>query len=102
MTYSVSDKEGDAASLSFRIVVDDIPVFSATQGDLSLSTGVPLTVLTLPMPTGGNPPLTYSLTAEEPQDGSGQLVNNLPVGLQFCPPTQGCWQARPLLPAPTA
>ena len=91
MTYSVSDKEGDAASLSFRIVVDDIPVFSATQGDLSLSTGVPLTVLTLPMPTGGNPPLTYSLTAvlEGENEGEGEkLEGDLPAGLQFVPGTR--------------
>ena len=83
MTYSVSDQEGDESSLGFRIVVDDIPVFSSTQDDLSLSTGVPLTVLALPTSTGGNPPLTYSLTAEVPQGEGGQLVSNLPAGLQF-------------------
>ena len=88
MTYRAADKEGDAVSLNFRIVVDSIPVFSSAQGDLSLSTGVPLTVLVLPTSTGGNLPLTYSLSAEVPQGESGQLVNSLPAGLQFAPSTR--------------
>ena len=88
MTYSASDKEGDAASLSFEIVVDGIPVFSSTQNDLSLSTGVRLTALTLPTSTGGNLPLTYSLTAEVPQGESGRLEDSLPAGLQFAPNTR--------------
>ena len=87
MTYSVSDEEGDESSLIFGIVVDDIPVFSATQDDLSLSTGVPLGDLTLPDSTGGNPPLTYSLSAVlEGEDG--QLEGGLPEGLQFVPGTR--------------
>ena len=88
MTYSASDKEGDAVSLSFGIVVDGIPVFSATQEDLTLNTGVPLKTFALPASTGGNLPLTYSLTAEVMQGANGRVEDNLPAGLQFAPNTR--------------
>ena len=88
LTYSASDKEGDAVSLSFGIVVDGMPVFSSTQDDLSLGTGVPKTALTLPTSTGGNLPLTYSLSATT-ADGTVDSADNLPQGLEF-DPTQGC------------
>ena len=87
MTYSASDKEGDAVSLSFGIVVDGIPVFSATQDALSLTTGVQLKTFALPASTGGNLPLTYSLTATT-DDPNLTLPDNLPAGLQFAPNTR--------------
>ena len=87
MTYSASDKEGDAVSLSFGIVVDGIPVFSATQEDLTLNTGVQLKTFALPASTGGNLPLTYSLTATT-DDPNLTLPDNLPAGLQFAPNTR--------------
>ena len=87
LTYSASDKEGDAVSLSFGVVVDGMPVFSSTQDDLSLSTGVPKTALTLPTSTGGNLPLTYSLSATT-ADGTVDSADNLPQGLEFDPDTR--------------
>ena len=87
LTYSVSDKEGDAVSLSFKILVDGTPVFSSTQGALALKAGTPLTPVTLPVATGGNLPLTYSLSATT-SDGTVDSADSLPEGLDFAASTR--------------
>ena len=72
MTYTVVDaagnmEESDAATLTFTISVhpDTAPSFSGTVPDQTYTEGDSVS-LTLPPASGGNGPLTYSLTPEIP------------------------------------
>ncbi len=71
-TWSVTDVDGDTAELMFRITIeeDSTPDLDGT----TISTQMEYTAgrpITLPEATGGNPPVTYSITPD------------LPAGLSF-------------------
>lgn len=73
-TYTVTDVDGDATTLTFAIAITDDPDLTPTFGDATIA---PLTATacqaiarSLPAATGGDDPLTYS-------------VSNLPDGLVF-------------------
>ena len=73
-TYTVTDTDGDTRSLMFRITVrtDGAPTFgNETIRAQSYVIRSPIRPLTLPVATGGDPPLRYSLTP------------SLPPGLSF-------------------
>ena len=82
MTYRVVDSDGDAATLTFALVVtkpaprDTEPSFGAqTVANQTYTTGTAIVALVLPEATGGDRPLTYSLAPNVP-------------GLQFTPATR--------------
>jgi len=73
MTYRVTDDDGDAASLTFSIRItapaqaDTEPSFGTQRiQDQAFTVGTAITPLVLPAATGGNAPLTYSLTPNVP------------------------------------
>ncbi len=73
MTYRVVDADGDAATLRFEVrvapapVADTKPSFGGqTVPDQTYTVGAPIALLVLPAATGGNPPLSYSLTPTVP------------------------------------
>ncbi len=71
-TYRAEDSDGDVAGLLFTIAIRPRVTFgSATIAPQNYSTGAPITLLTLPEASGGNPPLSYS------------IVEALPDGLTF-------------------
>ncbi len=79
-TYTVTDRDGDTDSLTFRITVsaDAMPSFgSATIEDKVTVNGVTAVMETLPLATGGNGTLTYSLT------DAGSNALNLFAGLDW-------------------
>ena len=82
MTYRVEDADGDAATLRFDVRVNPTPVVDAepsfgprTVADQTYTVGVSIASLVLPEASGGNTPLTYSLTPAVP-------------GLSFSPSTR--------------
>ena len=79
MTYRVEDADGDAATLTFDLRIDSAdtePGFGPrTVADRTYTVGVAIASLVLPEASGGNAPLTYSLTPEVP-------------GLRFYPSTR--------------
>ena len=87
LTYTVTDADGDEATLEFDIVVavpDLLPSFGAGDvADQAYVRGVWIAPLALPEAAGGDPPLTYALAP-------------LPAGLAFDP------AARTLSGAPEA
>ncbi len=87
-TYTVTDGDGDTAALNFDIEVAAEPRPAFAQGVAitipSWTAGTAISTLQLPAATGGNAPLTYSLTTP------------LPTGLTFNP------TARTLTGTPTA
>ena len=77
LTYRAEDVDGHAATLSFAVLVDDVPSFgSATVANLTWAIGTVHSAGPLPVATGGNGTLTYSL---QRADGA------LPDGLSFDP-----------------
>ncbi len=74
-TYTVTDGDGDTATLTFDIEVAAEPRPAFAQGAAipaqSWTAGTAISTLQLPVATGGNAPLTYSLTPA------------LPTGLTF-------------------
>ena len=70
VTYTVTDADGDTDSseFTFTIAADRVPSEPAVQNQIG-DVGTALTI-TLPVGTGGNSPLTYS-------------ISNLPSGLSF-------------------
>ena len=73
MTYRVVDSDGDAATLTFALVVtepaplDTEPSFGTQRVPTQTYTaGTAITPLVLPASTGGNSPLTYSLAPNVP------------------------------------
>ncbi len=78
-SWTVTDSDGDSASLGFAMTVeaDTAPSFgSATLADRTFATGQTLTAATLPAATGGNGTVSYALTPD------------LPAGLAFDPATR--------------
>ncbi len=78
-TYTVTDINGDTVKLMFGITIlaDSMPDFGGeTIDDKEYIAGSLITPVTLPAATGGNAPLTYSLTPA------------LPTGLNFNPDTR--------------
>ena len=76
--YRVTDSDGDTADINFiiSVFVDISPVFgNVTIPDSTVLENQPITPITLPAATGGNPPLVYS-------------VENLGNGLKFNPVTR--------------
>ena len=73
MTYRVVDSDGDAATLTFALVVtepaplDTEPSFGTQRvPNQTYTAGTAITPLVLPAATGGNSPLTYSLAPSVP------------------------------------
>ena len=92
-TYTVTDGDGntastDAATLTFTIAVaaeDSAPSFgSSTIADLSLTQNSAMTAVTLPEATGGNEPLSYSLSPALPTGltftASTRVLSGTPTG----------------------
>lgn len=79
VSYVVTDGGGMSVTKTFTVTVNsvnDAPVFSATQGTLSLTQNVTMTSATAPIATDADTPsLTYSMTG-------------LPTGLSFDPATR--------------
>ena len=68
MTYTATDDDGDADSLTFEITVeaDTTPSFAGSQPDLTYTLDTPISALTLPEATGGNGILNYYLAPDVP------------------------------------
>ena len=73
MTYRVEDADGDVARLTFNVRVDPAPVADIqpsfggrTVTDQTYTVGVYIGLLELPRVSGGNPPLTATLTPDVP------------------------------------
>ena len=77
-TYTVTDADGDAAELTFTIVVvaDNMPSFQGLVGDQSYVENQAITPVALPEAVGGDAPLVYSLSPAAP------------AGLTFDPATR--------------
>ena len=87
-SWTVTDSDGDSASLGFMLAVepDAAPSFgSAAVADLTLTQGVAMTALTLPEATGGNGALSYALTPDLPDglalDAATRTVSGTPTAL---------------------
>ncbi len=74
-TYTVTDEDGSTDHIQFNITTenDRFPIFGSNSSisDKEYTAGVQITPETLPAATGGNTPLTYSITP------------TLPIGLEF-------------------
>ncbi len=88
-TYTATDADGETASLTFNItIVADIqPSFGgATVGNQTYTQGVAITTLNLPEATGGNAPLTYSLSPDAPTgltfDATNRTLTGTPSAAQ--------------------
>ncbi len=83
-TYTVTDKNGDTASINFKITVTEVnqvPSFgSQTVPEQSYIVNSAIETLVLPTATGGNGALTYSLSSTA---STSQNVTGLPSGLRF-------------------
>ena len=73
MTYRVEDADGDAAALRFDVRVNPAPAADTeptfgqqTVADQTYTVGEAIASLVLPRASGGNPPLSYSLTPTVP------------------------------------
>ena len=76
-TYTVTDEDGDTDALTFTIHVDAIPRFAVRTLDVqSFVDDDAVTSITLPPASGGDAPLSYSLSP------------SLPAGLTFDPSTR--------------
>ena len=96
-TWEVEDEDGDTDSITFFITVneeDTSPSFSDTVPDQSYVRGTEITALTLPAATGGNAPVTYTLTPALPNglSRSGFEITGTPSAVQGS--TQYTWIAR--------
>ena len=85
MTYEVTDADGDTATLTFNILVEeeDIePSFDgATVADQMYSAGVAIEALELPAASGGNGDLTYNLRPLPPGlafDAGSRMLSGTP------------------------
>ena len=84
-TWTVTDADGDAASLTFHVTVaeDTAPSFGdATIDDLSWLQGSQVTAVTLPEATGGNGPLVHVLRQEGLPPGvelDGRVLQGTPT-----------------------
>ena len=81
-TYTVTDKDGDTATLTFDLTVEaDTQPTLGSVSDQTYHQDSAITTLTLPAATGGNAPLTYTLSKTS---GSPSL----PPGLTFAASTR--------------
>ncbi len=87
-SWTVTDSDGDSASLGFAMTVeaDTAPSFgSVTLADRTFTTGEALTALTLPEATGGNGALAYALTPDLPDglafDAATRTVSGTPTAV---------------------
>ena len=97
-TWTATDIDGDAATLSFTIVVeaDLMPSFGdARISDQSYPQGLAIEPLTLPLATGGNGDLTHALTPEPPAglhfDPATRTLSGTPTGAH--PASTYAWTA---------
>ncbi len=88
-TYTVTDAEGDTATLILSITVEDdvSPSFGSSTIPAQVYTkDVPITALTLPEATGGNGTLTYSIAEALPAGltftGSSRELSGTPTTVQ--------------------
>ena len=85
-TWTATDGDGDAAELIFSIAVEDAPTFgSATVDDQAWTRHSAIAAFTLPTATGGDSPVTYSLSPALPsgvvKDASHQVSGTPTVAL---------------------
>ena len=87
-TYTATDSdvtEPDSVSLSFKVTVkpDEVPTLTDAIADQPWKVGEPVS-LTLPGATGGDPPLSYSLSGALPSGvtRSGFVVSGTPTAAQ--------------------
>ncbi len=85
-TYTVTDEDGDTDDLTFGITIsaDVEPGFSDTIGDQEYVAGKTINLpVTLPAATGGNAPLTYSITPALPTgldfDSNTRVISGTPA-----------------------
>ncbi len=80
-TWTATDADGDAAELTFDIVVDGVPTFgSQTIGDKSWTEGQLITSFTLPAATGGDGVLSYTLSPALPSGVSRHATTRVVSG----------------------
>ena len=96
LTYTVTDQNGSTASAGFSITVneaDTAPAFTTgeTIPAQTYEQNTAITPLTLPLATGGNGAITYTLTGP-----NGMDVSELPTGLTYAA------NARTITGTPTA
>ena len=83
--WTATDEDGDTAMLVFTVEVDAdlIPRFTETVGPQRYRAGRAIAPLTLPLATGGNAPLTYSLTSTLPAglalDAATRIISGTPT-----------------------
>ena len=85
-TWTATDGDGDAAELIFSIAVEDAPTFgSAAVGDQAYTRHSAIAAFTLPTATGGDNPVSYSLSPALPsgvaKDASHQVSGTPTVAL---------------------
>ena len=93
-SWTVTDADGDTASLSFTIAVeaDTAPSFGdATIADMLLQQNVPATATILPAGTGGNGPLSYALTPDLPAGLSLDMATRTLSGTPTTPQAAANW-----------
>ena len=77
-TWTVTDADGDTASLQFSITIDGIPTFGdQTITDQVWVKGEDISPLTFPLATGGNGELTYTLDPPRPNQMSWEWSADL-------------------------
>ena len=86
-TYTVTDADGDTDSRTISITVDGAPSFPADAiGAQTYAKGAAITSLTLPAATGGNTPLTYSLSPTPPDglvfNATTRVISGTPTTTQ--------------------
>ena len=83
--WTATDEDGDTAMLVFTVEVDAdlIPRFTETVGPQRYRAGRAIAPLTLPLATGGDAPLTYSLTPTLPAglvlDAATRIISGTPT-----------------------
>ena len=91
MTYRATDSTTtlrDTLEFQLTVTVNRAPVFddaakAMVEASYSYDAGVAIADLTLPVASGGEGTLTYSLTATSDSSTTANIVSNLPVGLTF-------------------
>ena len=94
-TWTAEDADGDTASLTFDIAVDGIPSFgSTTISDKTWTQNEAITAFTLPTASGGDTPVTYTLSPSLPAGVSKNAIHEVsgtPTGHQTA--TTYTWKA---------
>ncbi len=65
LILTVTDDDGDSATIYINLFVDGTPSFSDLSADYTWKQGADIGSVVLPAADGGNAPLTYTLTPEE-------------------------------------